>query len=89
MKDALKKITAYNVLIDKVENLRNKTYSTERADDTNLLIEIWNGLCAPDAEFKVSDRIELGPKWKEIGFQGNDPSTDFRGMGMLGLSCLQ
>jgi hypothetical protein len=25
-----------------------------------------------------------GP-WTEIGFQGNDPATDFRGMGLLGL----
>ena len=26
-----------------------------------------------------------GPHWEEIGFQGNDPKTDFRGVGMLGL----
>eukprot|EP01025_Chloroclados_australasicus_P004692 TRINITY_DN1121_c2_g3_i1.p1 TRINITY_DN1121_c2_g3~~TRINITY_DN1121_c2_g3_i1.p1 ORF type:complete len:305 (+),score=42.59 TRINITY_DN1121_c2_g3_i1:62-916(+) len=25
------------------------------------------------------------PKWKEMGWQGEDPSTDFRGAGMLGL----
>ena len=27
-------------------------------------------------------------KWKDLGFQGQDPSTDFRGMGMLGLDQL-
>lgn len=27
--------------------------------------------------------------WQRIGFQGTDPATDFRGMGMLGLRCLQ
>ena len=27
-------------------------------------------------------------KWQEIGFQGSDPSTDFRGMGVLGLDQL-
>ena len=24
-------------------------------------------------------------QWQDIGFQGEDPKTDFRGMGMLGL----
>jgi len=28
------------------------------------------------------------PKWKTIGFQGKDPSTDFRGAGILGLEQL-
>ena len=28
-------------------------------------------------------------QWQEIGFQGKDPATDFRGMGVLGLYCLQ
>ena len=36
---------------------------------------------------------ELGSRinssWKDIGFQGEDPKTDFRGMGILGLSNLQ
>ena len=27
-------------------------------------------------------------KWQELGFQGTDPSTDFRGMGLLGLDQL-
>ncbi|XP_021348611.1 uncharacterized protein LOC110447326 isoform X2 [Mizuhopecten yessoensis] len=27
----------------------------------------------------------FGPHWEEIGFQGNDPSTDLRGTGVLGL----
>ena len=25
-------------------------------------------------------------QWGDIGFQGKDPQTDFRGMGMLGLT---
>ena len=27
-------------------------------------------------------------QWQDIGFQGNNPATDFRGMGVLGLRCL-
>lgn len=30
----------------------------------------------------------ISKQWQEIGFQGNNPATDFRGMGMLGLNCL-
>jgi hypothetical protein len=29
-----------------------------------------------------------GPEWKEMGWQGVDPSTDFRAAGLLGLDCL-
>jgi len=34
----------------------------------------------------LEDRITN--QWGEIGFQGKDPMTDFRGMGMLGLDNL-
>lgn len=27
----------------------------------------------------------FGPHWEEVGFQGSDPATDFRGVGLLGL----
>ncbi len=30
----------------------------------------------------------VGPKWMELGFQGNDPRNDFRGGGIIGLYCL-
>lgn len=33
----------------------------------------------------VNGRRRLGPHWEEIGFQGSDPATDFRGVGVLGL----
>lgn len=31
----------------------------------------------------------ISKQWCEIGFQGDDPKTDFRGMGLLGLYNLQ
>ena len=88
MKDALKKISAYNMLIDQVEILRKQTYSHDNPNNAQLLIDIWNGLVG-NAETNRMDKIELSNRWKDLGFQGNDPSTDFRGMGMLGLSCLK
>ena len=35
---------------------------------------------------ELMDRIT--PQWQDIGFQGNNPATDFRGMGLLGLQAL-
>ena len=32
----------------------------------------------------VKKCVQYGNHWKEIGFQDTDPSTDFRGLGMLG-----
>ena len=36
---------------------------------------------------KLTARVS--EQWKELGFQGTDPATDFRGMGIFGLMCLQ
>ena len=46
-------------------------------------MELWNGL-------RPFHRLpsRLCKEWGEIGFQGQDPATDFRGMGMLGLEQL-
>jgi hypothetical protein len=35
---------------------------------------------------KLDERIS--DHWAELGFQGKDPATDFRGMGVLGLDQL-
>jgi len=32
-----------------------------------------------------SDCPRYGSHWERIGFQGNDPATDLRGVGLLGL----
>jgi hypothetical protein len=44
---------------------------------------LWNTL-KPGRE--ISNRISK--EWIEIGFQGADPATDFRGAGILGLKQL-
>ncbi|XP_071168256.1 ELMO domain-containing protein C-like [Mytilus edulis] len=38
--------------------------------------------CLTGSRFDCS---RFGSHWEEIGFQGNDPSTDLRGVGLLGL----
>lgn len=41
-----------------------------------------------NSEVKEEDSIVSG-RWSHIGFQGEDPGTDFRGMGLLGLEQLE
>ena len=41
---------------------------------------LWNNLL-PDR--KLTERKTM--EWVDIGFQGKDPATDFRGAGTLGL----
>lgn len=48
-----------------------------------LGFQLWD-LLMPTA--KLESRITK--QWGDIGFQGDDPKTDFRGMGMLGLNNL-
>jgi hypothetical protein len=85
MKDGLLKINAYNKLINDVEAIRNKKFSFDDVDNYKCIFEVWHGLKGKDdiLDSKISKR------WSDIGFQGTDPSTDFRGMGLLGLVNLQ
>lgn len=47
-----------------------------------LLRRLWDGFFPSEPFERVSER------WKAAGFQGTNPMTDFRGMGLLGLHCL-
>lgn len=40
--------------------------------------------------FKPNESLDglISKQWGELGFQGKDPCTDFRGVGLLGLDCL-
>ena len=46
-------------------------------------MQLWS-LLMPDRVLPSRVTIE----WQDIGFQGTDPKTDFRGMGLLGLENL-
>lgn len=47
-----------------------------------FLTQLWN-LMMPDTP--LEERITK--QWGDLGFQGRDPMTDFRGMGMLHMIC--
>lgn len=76
-------IWGYKQLLDDVEILRKTAYNSEDAEHEAKLLELW-ALMMPDKQLKA----RVSDCWKEIGFQGDDPKTDFRGMGILGLENL-
>ena len=47
-----------------------------------MLFDIWISLKG-DLDINLVDK-----KWRDLGFQGDDPSTDFRGAGILALKNL-
>ena len=59
--------------------------------DLHLLQSLWMNLHSFDKPVESStEPVPSIPdkRWQDIGFQGTDPSTDFRGMGLLGLDNL-
>jgi len=58
-------------------------FSSQDAAHEAQLIELWGAFFPASAlDARVSEQ------WKELGFQGRDPASDFRGSGALGLSAL-
>jgi len=55
-------------------------YNKENKTHEKMLLELWS-LIFPDR--KLESRVS--EQWKAMGFQGTDPATDFRGMGILAL----
>lgn len=83
LNSCLLQITGYKALYHSVEELRKVVFDSEREDHEKMLLRLWE-LLMPST--KLESRITK--QWGDIGFQGDDPKTDFRGMGMLGLTNL-
>ncbi|KYM94667.1 PREDICTED: ELMO domain-containing protein 2 [Cyphomyrmex costatus] len=76
-------IWGYRQLCVECEELRKTLYSVDNLDHEQKLLKLWN-LLMP---YEPLD-ARVTKQWQEIGFQGDDPKTDFRGMGILGLENL-
>ncbi|XP_042710930.1 ELMO domain-containing protein 1 isoform X5 [Chrysemys picta bellii] len=76
----LLQIVGYRNLIAEVEKLRRESYDSENPQHEEMLLKLWKCL-KPDCPLEA----RISKQWCEIGFQGDDPKTDFRGMGLLGL----
>ena len=76
----LRKIISYNKLFCDVDELKLTKYDEENSLHEDLLYRLWTLLKEGD---DLKERYTK--RWQEIGFQGNNPATDFRGMGVLSL----
>ncbi|VDL69503.1 unnamed protein product [Nippostrongylus brasiliensis] len=70
-------------LFVKVEKLRKEEYQRGNAVHEGKLLELWR-LLKPDDKISAC----TGKHWRTLGFQSDDPSRDFRGMGILSLDQL-
>ncbi|XP_067663128.1 ELMO domain-containing protein 2-like [Haliotis asinina] len=76
-------ICGYRRLLQQVEDHRKTKYSTTDKQHEDKLMLLWTSLMPTT---KLESRVSK--QWTAIGFQGDDPATDFRGMGLLGLDQL-
>ncbi|KPI89731.1 hypothetical protein ABL78_1111 [Leptomonas seymouri] len=79
-------------MLTRLRDVYVRPYRLAAADDLDLLSRLWNGhnrvVFAPES-MKFSPEVHcVNERWKEMGFQGTDPSTDFRGAGLFGLTQL-
>lgn len=76
-------IWGYHQLTAECEELRKNPYDSDNPEHELKLLKLWN-LLRPDEALQS----RVTKQWQDIGFQGDDPKTDFRGMGILGLENL-
>lgn len=80
--DAINRIFDLISLKEEVQWTRQTTFDKTKPEHMRILNETYKNLTGEAAPI-IPDK-----QWDEIGFQGTDPSTDFRGMGLLGLQQL-
>ncbi|CAO3634715.1 unnamed protein product [Cunninghamella echinulata] len=83
LKACLKKIVATNQLTREVNENAHTKYDSTNIIHEQKLLKLWSNLM-PTIELES----RLTKQWAEIGFQGNNPASDFRGMGVQGLDDL-
>lgn len=83
MRNCLNQIWGYKRLVHQVESLRATAYDPNNLVHERSLLHLWS-LLQPG----VPLLSRVTKQWQNIGFQGEDPKTDFRGMGLLGLENL-
>ncbi|XP_011301872.1 ELMO domain-containing protein 2 [Fopius arisanus] len=76
-------IWGYHQLVVECEEKRKVSYDSDNPEHELSLLKLWN-LLKPEENLEA----RVTKQWQDIGFQGDDPKTDFRGMGVLGLENL-
>lgn len=83
LRACLHQIWGYRQLIADIECLRSTSYDSSNLEHERMLLHLWS-LLQPGVPLETRKTKQ----WQNIGFQGDDPKTDFRGMGLLGLENL-
>lgn len=82
----------HELMLRRLREQHVRPYAKEHQADVELLSRLWNGhnrvMFAPADLTFSADAHTVHDRWKEMGFQGRDPSTDFRGAGAFGLAQL-
>lgn len=84
IKLCLQSIHYSQIIYYEINKLKNNKFDWNNSSDYNLLNQFWISMLPNQIrsnDFKCKD-------WGDVGFQGDDPSTDFRGMGLFGLNQL-
>ncbi|GAB9466453.1 hypothetical protein Gpo141_00003828 [Globisporangium polare] len=81
LRSCLHRCNFVNRVYARVHNLRDEAYSSANTKHEEMLEQLWSNL-KPNVR-RAGGRITK--EWGEIGFQGTDPMSDFRGMGVLSL----
>jgi hypothetical protein len=74
-----------------MESLKSEKFDYSNQGHVILLDQFWKDMTNGRdrlpylAKTNNSNNLWLSPSWCDVGFQGLDPSTDLRGMGVLGL----
>ncbi|XP_053603735.1 ELMO domain-containing protein 2 [Plodia interpunctella] len=83
LRRCLEQIWSYRNLINEVEEIRCIKFDSNNLEHEEKLLKLWS-LLVPNEPLES----RVSKQWQDIGFQGDDPKTDFRGMGLLGLENL-
>lgn len=67
-----------NVVMSK----QKQRYSSDCEEHEQMLLKLWKNAGTGELSSRKSKQ------WQLLGFQGDDPATDFRGMGILSLWCM-
>ncbi|CAG0885083.1 unnamed protein product [Darwinula stevensoni] len=81
---SVRQIWGYRQLFNRLDDIRQTQYDCNNTQHEAQLTNLWNALVPTES---LPGRH--GKHWSYIGFQGEDPASDFRGMGLLGLYNLQ
>jgi hypothetical protein len=85
MRCCLEATRLINIVMNNVLQLKSRPFDNQNPDHLSLLNQFWQNMKPgrPRSDVLVSN------EWLELGFQGSDPSTDFRSMGCLALIQLE